>query len=486
MQDVIDFNLLKEYDMTLKDILEVWAKQKTYSLGDKVKYKGHSLECTTSGTSGTTTLDFTNKDIGDTITDGTVVWTMIDSNNRGIPYYVSGKTYSVNDQVVYNDVIYRCVTAHTATNMFNDDNWVSIGGGGGSSGYRQVVVTATSASQASPSITTLTTTATGYIKPPLDVLKSIAGVKNKSVYLSPDYSYNSAYVEESSGIKEKTDYSIDMGMPSSLGSGYVSVSEQLNFSDYKIGTYVPTGSLYSFLDFNSNITDDVGGNLTWSAYGSGIPTLSTSIKKFGNSSLYLDGSCALKTSGFDITNTPFSIDFWIYLPQSSHGYTSPTGQVTGIYGMAFCPFAIRGNSSPGTPITAYISSNDSSWNIASNAPVGTVITDTWQHWYVGGNGSTLYIAIDGIITQTLSYDGHIDTLKNHDFLIGLSYTDGEIYLPCYIDNFRINIGKCLWNSNFTVPSESDYAVAYNYLKQHEASFILDMLDERTSTLIIAE
>ena len=96
MQDVIDFNLLKEYDMTLKDILEVWAKQKTYSLGDKVKYKGHSLECTTSGTSGTTTLDFTNKDIGDTITDGTVVWTMIDSNNRGIPYYVSGKTYSVN------------------------------------------------------------------------------------------------------------------------------------------------------------------------------------------------------------------------------------------------------------------------------------------------------------------------------------------------------------------------------------------------------
>ena len=174
--------------------------------------------------------------------------------------------------------------------------------------------------------------------------------------------------------------------------------------------------------------------------------------------MYLDGSCALKTSGFDITNTPFSIDFWIYLPQSNHGYTSPTGQVARIYGMAFCPFAIRGNSLSGTPIVAYVSGNDSSWNIASNAPVGTVITDTWQHWYVGGNGSTLYIAIDGIIKQTLSYDGHIDTLKNHDFLIGLSYTDGEIYLPCYIDNFRINIGKCLWNSNFTVPSESDYAV----------------------------
>lgn len=458
MQDVIDFSLLKEYDSTLKDILEVWAKQKAYSLGDTVKYKGHSLECTTAGTSGTTTLDFTNKDIGDTITDGTVVWTMIDSNNRGIPYYVSGKTYSVNDQVVYNDVIYRCVTAHTATSTFNADNWVSMGGGG-SSGYRQVVVTATSASQASPSITTLTTTATEYIKPPLDVLKSVAGVKNQSVSLSPNYSYNSAYVEESSGIKEKTDYPIDMGIPSSLGSGYVSVSEQLNFSDYKTGTYAPTGSLYSFLDFNSSTTGDVGGNLTWSAYGSGTPKLSTSIKKFGNSSLYLDGSCALKTSGFDITNTPFSIDFWIYLPPSSHGNTGPIGQLTTPYKVCFSPFNIQGNSSANTPIVAYISSNDSNWNVASNASLGTVQINTWQHWYVGGDGSTLYIARNGVIAQTLHYDGHIEALKKYDFLLGLSYTDGETYLPCYIDNFRINIGTCLWNSNFTVPSESDYAVA---------------------------
>ena len=40
--------------------------------------------------------------------------------------------------------------------------------------------------------------------------------------------------------------------------------------------------------------------------------------------------------------------------------------------------------------------------------------------------------------------------------------------------------------NSSTVFKSDYAIAYNYLKQHDASFILDMLDERTSTFIIAE
>ena len=105
MQDVIDFNLLKEYDIALKDILQVWTKQKAYSLGDKVKYKGHLLECTTAGTSGTTTLNFTGLGIGDTITDGTVVWELIKEEG---------------DILIYNDCIYRCDTAHTSTSTFDD------------------------------------------------------------------------------------------------------------------------------------------------------------------------------------------------------------------------------------------------------------------------------------------------------------------------------------------------------------------------------
>lgn len=74
MQDVIDFNLLKEYDTYLKEVLCVWLKNTAYAVNDVVQYRGKWLKCITAGTSGTTTLDFTNLDIGDTITDGTVVW----------------------------------------------------------------------------------------------------------------------------------------------------------------------------------------------------------------------------------------------------------------------------------------------------------------------------------------------------------------------------------------------------------------------------
>ena len=132
MQDVINFNLLKEYDTTLKDILEIWTKQKAYSLGDKVKYKGHLLECTTAGTSGTTTLNFTGLDIGDTIIDGTVVWEIIEPTiGKGIDFYTVGESYNINDIVIYNGNIYQCITAHIATSTFDNAKWTEISASGG-------------------------------------------------------------------------------------------------------------------------------------------------------------------------------------------------------------------------------------------------------------------------------------------------------------------------------------------------------------------
>ena len=132
MQDVIDFNLLKEYDTMLKDVLQVWTKQKAYSLGDKVKYKGHLLECTTAGISGTTTLNFTGLDIGDTITDGTVVWELVEEESgKGIDFYAVGESYEVGDIVIYNGNIYQCITAHTATSTFDATKWTEISASGG-------------------------------------------------------------------------------------------------------------------------------------------------------------------------------------------------------------------------------------------------------------------------------------------------------------------------------------------------------------------
>lgn len=77
MQDVIDFNLLKEYDTSLRDILCIWQKEKVYRLDAIVQYKGKWLKCTTAGTSGNTALNVSSANTGDTLTDGTVVWDVI-------------------------------------------------------------------------------------------------------------------------------------------------------------------------------------------------------------------------------------------------------------------------------------------------------------------------------------------------------------------------------------------------------------------------
>ena len=39
LQNMINFDLLKEYDSILKDTLKVWQKEKTYSLNEVVKDK---------------------------------------------------------------------------------------------------------------------------------------------------------------------------------------------------------------------------------------------------------------------------------------------------------------------------------------------------------------------------------------------------------------------------------------------------------------
>lgn len=132
MQGVINFNNLKEYDGKLKEVVNIWQKQKAYSIDYIVQYKGRYLKCTTAGTSGTTTLDFTDVEIGDTITDGTVTWEVIGLfgvSGTSITDWESETTYSVGDLVIYDNNIYKCNTNHTSTTFSADKTkWTSIGG----------------------------------------------------------------------------------------------------------------------------------------------------------------------------------------------------------------------------------------------------------------------------------------------------------------------------------------------------------------------
>ena len=84
----------------------------------------------TAGTSGTTTLNFTNLDIGDTINDGTVVWEIIEtpsgSGGTSIDNWTSGNSYNVDDLVIYSNKLYKCITDNSDS-IFTPANWQKIG-----------------------------------------------------------------------------------------------------------------------------------------------------------------------------------------------------------------------------------------------------------------------------------------------------------------------------------------------------------------------
>lgn len=124
MQDVINFDLLKEYDGTLKGVLQVWTKQKAYSLGDTIQYKGNYLKCITAGTSGTTTLNFIGLDVGDTINDGTVVWEIIEPPSGGVdlPEWQANTSYTAGKYLVHEGTVYKVTTSFTSGTIFDDTN----------------------------------------------------------------------------------------------------------------------------------------------------------------------------------------------------------------------------------------------------------------------------------------------------------------------------------------------------------------------------
>lgn len=133
MSKLVTNENLQAYHAELAEHIKLLQRGTAYILNDIVNYDGNTLKCTTAGTTATTKPDVSALDVGDTLPDGTAVWTRVDLDKRGIDYWASSTDYALNDQVVYNDKIYKCSTAHTSTSTFDDTKWaeISAGGGGG-------------------------------------------------------------------------------------------------------------------------------------------------------------------------------------------------------------------------------------------------------------------------------------------------------------------------------------------------------------------
>lgn len=127
---IVDLDRLSRYDTNLKTQANILQRNKSYVLGQFV-YKGNIyLRCTTAGTTSQNSVSLNNLNIGDTVSDGTVVWEVFDpfagTSGSGISEWASSTQYNIGDVVIYGNGIYQCTTAHTSSTIIDDTKFKNL------------------------------------------------------------------------------------------------------------------------------------------------------------------------------------------------------------------------------------------------------------------------------------------------------------------------------------------------------------------------
>jgi hypothetical protein len=173
-------------------------------------------------------------------------------------------------------------------------------------------------------------------------------------------------------------------------------------------------------------------------------TISTTIFKYGTSSLYLDGTGDVFTVSPSAAFAPgtgdFTIEAWVYLTRSSAGIVfSQT-----VSGTNYFMFVVDGTS-------AYITMTPSGGGSAIVGPSGFNMLNTWRHIAAVRQSGVVRVFIDGI-SGTPAANGM--NLSNTTFIptIG-AYTHnyGQLVYQGYIDDLRYTKGVARYTSNFTPP-----------------------------------
>jgi len=181
----------------------------------------------------------------------------------------------------------------------------------------------------------------------------------------------------------------------------------------------------------------------------GTAQISTTQSKFGGASASINSNSYLTIADnavLEVGSGDFTIEAWVYI-SSSVGFKSFVSKLLG-HG----PYLLAVN---GTTFVYYLSSNGSSWNVASGVSGGTVSVNTWTHLALVRNGSTVTPYLNGTAgTSTTTSATLID--NSHAFLIGAdqtttpgSYTD---FFNGYVDELRFTKGVARYTANFTAPT----------------------------------
>jgi hypothetical protein len=155
----------------------------------------------------------------------------------------------------------------------------------------------------------------------------------------------------------------------------------------------------------------------------------------------------------------FTLEWWIYRVQVS--YANNMAQL--IYGMplssSLSGYAMvvgyYGSSTSTTQSLMYVSSNGSSWNVASAVQLGTGSLGTvgqWVHMALVRSGSDWSYYVDGTRTYTASLGSATIATPGSYMYLGRAWgSDNSI--EAYYDDFRVTQGLARYSgASFTVPT----------------------------------
>lgn len=184
---------------------------------------------------------------------------------------------------------------------------------------------------------------------------------------------------------------------------------------------------------STSIVDAHGGS-TWSV--SGGAQLSTSQAKFGVSSLFVNGGYVSTPNMGAALSSDFCIEGWAYATATPRGlfHLFPNSSASSL-GLGWDNAGLR-------------------WQLYHSGTIGnspqTSVPPGWFHWAVYRVGSSLMLAINGVVvvTATDSTDfGGVTSLY-----VGLYYNSGFPWVG-YIDEVRVTLGSSPYTSaGFTPPT----------------------------------
>jgi hypothetical protein len=241
-----------------------------------------------------------------------------------------------------------------------------------------------------------------------------------------------------------------------LAGGYISDIRATKGAVYTSNFVPPTQTLTNYsatypasllLNFNNGgIIDQHGTNVVETV---GNAQLSTAVKKYGNASIYFDGTGDYLYSlgqSYVLGTGDFTIECWAYATGGTNNglfqIASTAGGFGGVTGLAL-------GVGTSNKFSLYYGSGG---NIASTGTAAN--QNTWNHFAVVRNSGVTKVYLNGVLDTTIGTSGAVTDTTNYTgtYLTVGGYYSSTYVWQGYIDDLRITKGVARYTTTFTPPS----------------------------------